>query len=160
MATTTDAALKSRAWELVISRAFEAPRRLVFKAWTEPERLVRWWGPRGYSTPSCKMDVRPGGTWRVCMRSPEGTDHWLSCVYREVVEPERLVFSWAWENAEGQPGHQTLVTVNFVEQGAKTKLVVHQAVFESDEARDAHEKGWAGCLESLADYLAEYPAEG
>jgi len=155
MATTTDAALKSRAWELVVTRALDAPRPLVFKAWTEPQRLVRWWGPRGFTTPSLKMDVRPGGTWRACMRSPEGVDHWVSCVYREVVEPERLVFTWAHEDAEGKPGHQTLVTVNFVAQGAKTKLVVHQATFESDEARDAHEKGWAGCLECLAEYLAE-----
>jgi len=155
MATTTDAALKSRAWELVVTRALDAPRPLVFKAWTEPQRLVRWWGPRGFTTPSLKMDVRPGGTWRACMRSPEGVDHWVSCVYREVVEPERLVFTWAHEDAEGNRGHQTLVTVTFVAQGEQTKLVVQQATFEADEARDAHEKGWAGCLECLAEYLAE-----
>ena len=98
MTAGTSAATGSAARELVITRAFDAPRPLVFKTWTRPEHLVRWWGPRGYTTPSCKMDVRPGGSWRLCMRSPEGTLHWLQCVYREVVEPERLAFTWAWED--------------------------------------------------------------
>jgi uncharacterized protein YndB with AHSA1/START domain len=115
---------------------------------------VRWWGPRGFTTPSCKMDVRPGGTLRLCMRSPEGTLHWLQCVYREVVEPERLAFTWAWEDADGKPGHETLVTVNFAEQNGKTRLVVLQAVFESDTARDLHHQGWSGGLDPLEEYLA------
>lgn len=156
MAAGTSAATVSAARELVITRAFDAPRALVFKTWTKPEHLVRWWGPRGYTTPSCKMDVRPGGAWRTCMRSPEGTLHWLRCVYREVVEPERLAFTWAWEDADGKckPAHETLVTVTFAEQDGKTRLVVHQAVFESDTARDMHHQGWSGSLDRLADYLA------
>ena len=154
MSARTSAAASSMARELVITRVFDAPPHLVFKAWTEPERLVRWWGPRGFSTPSCKMDVRPGGAFRLCMRSPEGTNHWLQGVYREIVEPERVAFTWAWEDEDGQPGHETLVTVNFVEQGGKTRLVVHQAVFESVTARDSHEEGWTSCMERLAEYLA------
>ena len=154
MAMTGSATPQSTARELLITRTFDAPRPLVFKAWTEPERLVRWWGPRGYTTPSCKMDLRPGGAWRVCMRSPEGSLHWLRCVYREVVEPERLAFTWAWEDADGHPGHETVVTVEFVEQGAQTRLVVHQAVFESDSARDSHHQGWSGSLDRLGEYLA------
>jgi uncharacterized protein YndB with AHSA1/START domain len=150
----SSAATTSTTRELVISRAFDAPRSLVFKAWTEPERLVRWWGPQGFTLPACKMDLRPGGSFRFRMRSPEGTDHWLRGVYREIVEPERLVFTWAWEDAEGHPGHETMVTVTFVEQGAKTRLVMHQAIFESDTARDAHEEGWTSGLERLAEYLA------
>jgi uncharacterized protein YndB with AHSA1/START domain len=160
MAAETRTATKSAAWELLLTRVFDAPRRLVFKAWTEPAQLVRWWGPRGFRTPSCKMDVRPGGTWRACMRSPEGTDHWLHCVYREVVEPERLVFTWAWEDAEGKPGHETLVTVNFLEQDAKTKLIVHQGVFESANARDLHKQGWSSGLDRLAEYLANAQTGG
>jgi len=140
--------------ELVITRVFDAPRPLVFKAWTEPDRLVRWWGPQGFTTPSCTMDVRPGGAFRFCMRWPEGTDHWLRGVYREIVEPERLVFTWAWEDAEGKPGHETVLTVSFAEHGAKTKLTLHQAVFESVTARDAHQSGWTGGLDRLAEYLA------
>jgi uncharacterized protein YndB with AHSA1/START domain len=155
MVARTGAATTSAALELVITRVFDAPPRLVFKAWTEPERLVRWWGPRGFTTPSCKVDVRPGGAFRLCMRSPEGTDHWLRGVYREVVEPERLVCTWAWEDAEGTPGHETLLTVSFAQQGAKTKLTLHQAVFESVTARDAHQEGWTSGLDRLAEFLAK-----
>src|ERR1700752_2513004 len=93
--------------ELVITRIFDAPREVVFNAWSEPERAMRWWGPQGFTTAHCEMDVRPGGTYRVCMRSPEGTEHWQRGVCREVVEPERLVFSFAWEDAEGGPRHAT-----------------------------------------------------
>ncbi len=155
MAARTSAAAKTAKRELVITRTLDAPRRLVFKAWTEPERLVRWWGPRGFTTPSCKMDVRPGGAWRTCMRSPEGTDHWVQGVYREIVEPERLVYTWAWEDADGKPGHETVVTVRFAEQGARTKMTLHQAVFESVKARDAHQGGWTTALDRLGEYLAK-----
>src|SRR5947209_1933543 len=82
-------------------------------------RVARWWGPQGFVTTYCDMDIRPGGAFRVCMRSPEGTEYWKQGVYREVVEPERLVFTFAWEDAEGKPGHETLVTVSFAEQGMK-----------------------------------------
>jgi uncharacterized protein YndB with AHSA1/START domain len=101
------------------------------------------------------MDVRPGGAYRVCMRSPEGTEHWQRGVCREVVEPERLVFTFAWEDAQGRPGHETVVTVSFAEYGAKTKLTLHQAVFETVAARDLHQGGWASALECLAEFLAQ-----
>jgi uncharacterized protein YndB with AHSA1/START domain len=158
MAARTSAAAKTAERELVITRVFDAPPGLVFKAWTEPERLVRWWGPQGFTTPSCKMNVRPGGAFRLQMRAPDGTDHWLQGVYREIVEPERLVITWAWLDAEGKPGHETLVTVSFAEHGGKTKLTLHQAVFESVTARDAHQDGWTSCLGRLAEYLARSAA--
>jgi uncharacterized protein YndB with AHSA1/START domain len=137
--------------ELVITRIFDAPRRLVFKVWSQPEHLVRWWGPRGFTTPSLAVDVRPGGRFRTCIRSAEGRDSWMSGVYREVVEPERLVFTFAWEK-DGERGHETLVTVTFAEQGGKTELTFHQAVFETVEDRDSHEDGWSQCLDRLAAY--------
>jgi uncharacterized protein YndB with AHSA1/START domain len=160
MTTVTDTAPKSAAWELVISRAFDAPRPLVFDAWTEPARLVRWWGPRGFKTPSCKMDVREGGTFRIHMRSPEGTDHWVRGVFREVVRPERLAFTWAWEDEEGKPKHETVVKVDFTEQGGKTRLRMQQGIFESVESRDAHEGGWNSALDCLGDYLHELAGDG
>jgi uncharacterized protein YndB with AHSA1/START domain len=141
--------------ELVIERVFDAPRRLVFRAWTAPEHLVRWWGPHGFTLPSCRMDFRPGGAFRCLMRSPEGTDHRLRGVYREIVEPERLVFTFAWEDEEGRLGHETLVTVTFADHGGRTKLILHQAVFESVTARDSHREGWTETLERLAAYLAQ-----
>jgi uncharacterized protein YndB with AHSA1/START domain len=141
--------------ELVITRIFDAPRHLVFQAWTEPDRLVRWWGPRGFSTPLCEIDARPGGAFRMGMRSPEGTDHRLRGVFREIVPPERLVCTWAWEDEQGAPGHETLLTVTFVEHDGKTRLTLRQAIFESVAARDAHEGGWASSLDCLAEYLAD-----
>jgi uncharacterized protein YndB with AHSA1/START domain len=141
--------------ELVITRLFDAPRELVFRAWTEPDRAVRWWGPQGFTTAHYEIDFRPGGSYRVCMRSPEGIEHWQRGVCREVVEPERLVFTFAWEDAEGRPGHETVVTVDFAEVGARTRLTLHQAVFETVTARDLHQGGWASALDCLAEYLAQ-----
>ena len=105
----------------------------MFKAWTEPEHVARWWGPQGFTTTFCDMDITPGGKFRFCMRSPEGTDHWKRGVYREIVAPERVVFTFAWEDAAGNPGHELLTTVTFAEHGSKTKLTLHQAVFETVE---------------------------
>jgi uncharacterized protein YndB with AHSA1/START domain len=140
--------------ELAITRVFDAPRGLVFKVWTQPEHLVRWWGPRGFTTPSCRMDVRPGGPYRTCIRSPDGKEHWMRGAYREIVEPERLVFTFAWEDDAGRPGHETLVSVTFAEHDGKTKLTFRQAVFESVADRDSHQEGWSECLDRLGAYLA------
>jgi len=154
MVTRDSAAPKSTERELVITRVFDAPRRLVFKTWTEPERLVQWWGPKGFTMPACAMDVRPGGAFRFRMHGPDGADHWLQGVYREIVEPERLVCTWTWVDAEGKPGHETLLTVDFAEQGGKTKLTLHQAIFESVTACEGHQDGWTSSLDRLAACLA------
>lgn len=150
--------------ELHLSRVLNAPRELVFEAWTDPERIVQWWGPRGFTTHSCTVDLRPGGAWRLCMRRDEdGLEHWLHGVYRELDAPERLVSTWVWEPGPGEftdwvpggePGHETVLTLTLAEQGGKTKLTVHHAVFESAAARDAHEDGWSQALERLAEHLA------
>ena len=92
------------------------------------------------------------------MRSPTGTRHCRRGVYREVSAPERLVFTFAWEDGDGNPGHETLVTVTFADIGGKTELILHQAVFETASARDAHQIGWSSCLERFAEYLAALPA--
>jgi uncharacterized protein YndB with AHSA1/START domain len=140
--------------ELVVRRLLDAPRRLVFQAWTEPDRAARWWGPQGFTTIYCDMDVRPGGTFRASMRSPEGTVHCRQGVYREVVEPERLVFTFAWEDPEGKPGHETVVTVTFADRDGKTELTLRQAVFDTVAARDSHQGGWTSTLQRFAEYLA------
>ena len=101
---------------LTIVRNFDAPRELVFKAWSQPEHLVRWWAPKGFTTPSCEMEFRPGGSYRSVIRSPEGKEHRMRGVYHEVVPPERLVMTFAWEDEAGQPGHETLITVTFADQ--------------------------------------------
>jgi len=140
---------------LVITRILDAPRELVFKVWTQPEHLVRWWGPTGFTLPVCKAEFRPGGAYRYVMRSPEGTDHRLVGVFREIAAPERLAFTFAWEDEAGKLGPETLVTITLEEHGAKTKLTLHQAVFESVTARDLHGDGWSEALDCLAEYVRQ-----
>jgi uncharacterized protein YndB with AHSA1/START domain len=150
---TIDAAEDTTQRELVLTRVIDAPRRLVFKAWTEPEQVARWWGPQDFTTTFCDMDIRPGGKFRFCMRSPSGTNHWKRGVYREIVAPERIVFTFAWEDAAGELGHELLTTVTFAEYGAKTKLSLHQEVFETVTSCDGHRRGWTSCLERFAEYM-------
>jgi uncharacterized protein YndB with AHSA1/START domain len=139
--------------DLVITRLIDAPRPLVFKAWTDPDQIARWWGPKGFVTVDHDMDVRPGGAYRFTMRSPQGTDHRKRGVYREVVEPERIVFTFSWIQPDGQPGHETLITVTLKEEGTKTKLTLHQGVFDTMGWRDDHHIGWSSCLERFAEYM-------
>ncbi|GAB4182336.1 MAG: SRPBCC domain-containing protein [Coleofasciculaceae cyanobacterium] len=139
--------------ELTITRVFNAPRSLVFKVWTQPEHFSRWLGPKDFTTIGCQMNVQVGGMYRACIRSPEGNDHWMQGVYREITEPERLVFTFAWEDENNQPKHETLVTVTFEEHDNKTLMTFQQAIFESIESRDSHNTGWSECFDRLATYL-------
>ena len=145
--TATDDSLVLR-----ITRHFAAPREQVFRAWTEPARLIRWWGPRGFTVPQWQMDVREGGAWRTTMRSPDGKDHIVSGVYREITPPARLVFTWGWE-ADGVRGHETVVTIEFLERDGGTELRLTQERFESQELRDRHQQGWSSSLDCLEEAL-------
>ena len=140
--------------QLTITRIFEAPVALVFAAWTRPEHLLRWSCPRGFTIPHSQGDIRPGGSFRTCMRSPQGEDHWLGGTYREIVENRRLVFTHAWDDAEGKPGHETLVTVTLEDLGGRTRLTLHQAFFLTASSRAGHEGGWSESLDKLAEHLA------
>lgn len=141
---------------LVITRTFDAPRNLVFKAWTERDHLVRWFGPRDFKVVSCEMDVRTGGCFRIHSRSPQGSDHYLQGVYREIVPPERLVSTYAWSDAQWKPNRpETILTLRFEDEQGKTKLTLHQGVFESVTARDLHHGGWNESLEMFATYVAQ-----
>ncbi|HXN86875.1 MAG TPA: SRPBCC domain-containing protein [Candidatus Binataceae bacterium] len=154
MASASSAVVESTERELTITRLFYAPRDLVFKAWSEPERQAQWLGPKGFSTISVQMEGRVGGSYRLGMRAPDGSAHWLCGVHREIVEPERLVFTSYWEDADGKPGHETLITLTFEDVGGKTKLTLYQTGFESVTSRDQHHGGWSSNLDKLADYLA------
>ena len=149
MSASSNVAMESAKTELVITRDFDAPRGLVFKAWTRPEHMVHWWGPRGYTTPTCEMDVRPGGALRMCMRSTEGQDLWVHGEFREVVEPERLVFT-----ATNEVDHvETVIAVTFADQGGRTLLTMHQTFSKPEVSRGARE-GWTSSLDRLAEFLA------
>jgi uncharacterized protein YndB with AHSA1/START domain len=139
--------------ELSVTRVIYAPRALVFKAWTQPEHAARWWGPGGFTILFCEMDVRPEGRFRSSMRSPAGTIHTKRGVYREITPPERLVFTFAWEDETGHPQHETLVTVTFEDLGTQTRLTLRQRVFQSDAVRDEHVEGWTSCLGRFAEYM-------
>jgi uncharacterized protein YndB with AHSA1/START domain len=140
--------------ELTITRIFDAPVALVFAAWTRPEHLVRWSCPRGFTIPFSDGDIRTGGWFKTCMRSPDGEDNWVSGVYREVVENRRLVFTHAWDDASGNRGHETLVTVTLEDAGGKTRLTLHQAFFLTESSRAGHNGGWSESLDKLAEFLA------
>jgi uncharacterized protein YndB with AHSA1/START domain len=152
----TMAAGQSAEPELEITRVFDAPRDLVYECWTDPEHLQRWQGaPRGFTVPFSESDIRPGGFFRICLRSPEGVDHWLEGGYLENVKPVRLVYTHAWLDADKKPVRKTLVTITFAERGGKTELTLRQTGFASAESRDGHGYGWSSALDVLVDYLSE-----
>ena len=143
--------------ELEITRTFDVPSRSLFAAWTSPEHLKHWQGaPLGFTTTSQEVDLRPGGKFRICMRSPEGVDHWLQGAYREVVPPQRLSFTHAWLDAKGKPGNETLVTITFADRGEKSELTLRQTGFPSVQACDGHKLGWHSTLDRLAEYLNQH----
>jgi uncharacterized protein YndB with AHSA1/START domain len=125
----------STAQELVIEPVFDAPRELVWKAWTDPELSMRWWGPKGYTCPTCEIDLRVGGKYLNCMRSPEGRDYWSTGVYREIVPFDRIVCTDSFADEKGNvvpASHygmsnmplEMLVTVTFEDLGGKTKMTL------------------------------------
>ena len=143
--------------DLVITRIFDAPRELVFQAWTDPERLRRWWGPKGFTNPVCEVDVQPGGAIRIHMRGPDGTVYPMTGVYHEIVEPERLVFTSAALDQNGDPLFEVLNVITFAEHGGKTKLTMRATVATATAAAAPYlagmEQGWSMSLDRLADEM-------
>ena len=117
--------------------------------------MVKWHGPRGFTSTIERSDFRPGGTYRIHMRGPANDDHWTQGVFNEIVEPSRLVMTGYWTDAEGKPASPaTLLAITLDDLGGKTKLTLHQSGFESATARDAHHGGWSSSLDCLEEYLA------
>jgi uncharacterized protein YndB with AHSA1/START domain len=139
---------------LVITRTFDAPRELVWKLWSDPQHFKHWMGPRDHPVVHTEGEFRRGGKWRGCLRSTAtGEELWQSGVYLEVKEPERLVFTFAWDRADGSRSPETEITVLFAEQNGKTVMTFCQAVFETAGARDGHRLGWESTFDRLAEYL-------
>ncbi len=138
---------------LNLTRTYSAPRDDVFRAWTEPEALKRWFAPSDeFSTPIAEVDLRVGGAYRIGMKPPDQEDMFIVVgTYREVQPPERLVFTWSWE--EGMDVGETLVTVEFRDLGGSTEVVLTHELFPNEQARDKHNEGWSGCLERLEKIL-------
>jgi uncharacterized protein YndB with AHSA1/START domain len=162
MAETSSSATGQARQELFLTRIFGAPRSLVFKAWTDPKHMARWWGPRGFTNPVCELDARPGGLIRIDMRGPDGTVYPMKGVFHEITEPERLVFtSTALADETGQPLFEILNTVTFEDHNGITKLTLHARLITKDfkltpqvaAALAGMEQGWSETLYRLADEL-------
>lgn len=154
----------------VIARTLQAPRDLVFDVWTTPERLIHWWGPKGFTVKSAKVDLRPGGLFHYCLKSPDGVEMWGRFLFREIVRPERLEFISSFsDNRAGITRHpmapnwplEMLNVVTFEEQGSQTMMTMKISAYNASAAERAVFKaghtsmnqGWGGTLDQLTDYL-------
>jgi uncharacterized protein YndB with AHSA1/START domain len=171
--TANQSATAGQSADFVISRVFDAPRELVWKAFTEPERMKKWWGPKGFTVIASTMDLRPGGTYHYGMRAPDGSAMWGKMVYREITPPQRLVFINSFsDEAGGTTRHpmsagwplEMLSTFTFEElPGGKTRFTVRWSAYNAtaeeqntfDTSHDSMNKGWSGTLEQLEAYLAQ-----
>ena len=154
---TAQATMMERSIEIV--RIFDAPRELVYQAWTDPEHMTQWWGPKCFTNHSCKLDVRPGGAWQIVMRSPDGTDFGCKGIYSEVKPPERLVFTSDAVDENDKPLLKGFTTVIFEKHpGNKTKLTL-QTLAEglvdfAPQMLKGMEQGWSQSLDKLSDHVS------
>lgn len=143
--------------EIQLTRTFDAPREVVFKAMMDPDLIPRWWGPRRYTTVVEKMDVRPGGKWRFLNREADGTEFGFQGEYREIVPPERVVQTFEFD---GAPGHVSIDTATFAERDGRTEMTV-RSLFDSKEDRDAMlQSGMESGVKETYDRFAEVLTEG
>jgi len=143
---------------LVIERVFEAPRELVWRAWTEPQHFMLWYGPKGFTLPTCEIDFRVGGRFLFGMRSPDGQEYSTTGVFREIVTLERFVHteSMADEQGNAVPATETTVTVTLEDLGGgKTKLTLQQTGWSDDSMAAGASAGWNQAFDKLAATLAE-----
>ena len=150
-----------RQGELLIIREFDAPVSHVWKTWTDPVSIRRWWGPKGYTTPSGNIDLRVGGSYLFCMRSPDGKDIWSTGVYKEIIPLRRIVCTDSFADEKGnvvpaafygmEAGYplEMLVTVTFAEIDGKTRLTLRHTGFTSDEDCEAAQIGWREMLDKF-----------
>lgn len=151
---------------LVIGRIFDAPREMVWKAWTEPELIMGWWGPKNFTAPFCTIDFRVGGSYLFCMRSPEGKDYWSTGVFREIVPFERIVATDSFADEKGNvvpASHygltsnyplELLLTLTFEDQDGKTRLALGHVGHPASDIEDARQ-GWNESLDKLSALLQE-----
>jgi uncharacterized protein YndB with AHSA1/START domain len=150
---------------LVLERVFDAPRELVFSMFKESEHLRQWWGPRGWTIPVCNVDFRPGGAWHYCMKCEDknqgdfyGMESWGKAVYKEIVEPERIVYTDFFSDAEGNTDESlptTEVTIQFIDLGGKTKIVNRSEYVSAEALQTVMDMGMLQGITETWDRLAE-----
>jgi len=148
---------------LIIERIFDAPRQQVWKAWTDPEQVKRWWGPKDFTAPFAELDLRVGGKYLFLMRSPEGKDYWSTGTYREIVPMEKIVATDSFSDEKGNvvPASnygmtgdwplELIVTVTFEDQDKKTKMTLNHVGFPPGEPREMAYEGWNQSFDKLAE---------
>jgi uncharacterized protein YndB with AHSA1/START domain len=140
---------------LEIIELFDATPERVFKAWTNKKDFMSWYGPEGFTVPFCEIDVRVGGAWRACIKSPQGEEYWMQGKYLELTSPSRLVFTY--EDGSGKPiMSETVVTINFNKVGNKTEMVFRQTNFPTEELRDSHFGGWSSAFKCMRKFITGY----
>jgi uncharacterized protein YndB with AHSA1/START domain len=151
--------------DLVITRVFDAPREMVWKAWTEPEQLMRWWGPKSFTSPICKIDLRVGGKYLFCMRSPDGQDYYNTGVYQKIDPLNEIVYTDSFADEKGNvvpASHYGLsadfplelqVTVTFEDYDGKTKVTLKHVGLPVGEMSEQTKAGWNESFDKLAESL-------
>lgn len=146
---------QSREYTVNAVRRYDAPRERVFECWTRAEHLAHWFGPRGFAIHSCAADARPGGEFRLCLRSPEGADYWVRGSFREVAAPERLVIHCCADDARGVQRLEEVITVRFEEDEGGTRLTLRASAAgagpEAAAMLRGMEQGWSETLERLGE---------
>lgn len=137
-----------------LARIIDAPREEVFRAWTEPEQIRRWWGPGEFTCPSAEVDLRPGGSYRLAMQPTEGEPFIVAGTYREVDPPARLAYSWRWETGPAADGSESLVKVEFRDRDGQTELVLTHTDFPESHGPAPYRMGWEGGLVKLEALFA------
>ena len=150
---TTETNIASDERVLRLTHQFEAPREVIFRAWTDPSWLVRWMGPQECTCPHAEADLRVGGALKLAIRNADGKDHWAHGIYQTIEAPAHLCFTWRWEQEDGTMGQEMLIDIVLLDRNGGTEMVFTQTRFPTDESRDQHEGGWTGSFESLADTL-------
>jgi len=138
---------------LTLSRSYPVAPEKVWRAWTDPEAIKRWWGPGNEPVSLAELDVRVGGRFRIVFGGADGKAHECAGVYREVVPNRKLVFTWTWPNST--PERESLVTITLRAAGKGTELVfLHEQLFD-ETVRDSHKRGWSGALDKLERFLQD-----
>ncbi len=166
MVAQNDPLLPSDEDSITVTRTYNAPRETVFRAWTDAQYLLRWWAPKGFTTPSCTVDLRPGGRFRYCMRSPEGQDYHGQGVYQEIIPNERIVYTDSFVDQEGnlvpathygmspETPAETRVTVTFEDEREGTKVMLRHEIPRTLPEREDMRQGWTQMFERLAEALS------
>ncbi len=135
---------------LRLSRNFKVPRSLVFDAFTQVDQVTKWWGPKGFTTPEAEMDVRVGGKYRFGMQSPDGNVMHVRGEYQVIDAPNKIAFTWAWEEGD-MADIETLVTIELLDRGGSTEVVLTHERFRDETAKRLHGEGWTSSLDCLGE---------